>query len=242
MSGGNIFIGSSGWYYKHWVGTFYPEKLKSGDFMDYYKSQFETVEINNSFYRLPQKKTFDQWKRQTPDNFIYSVKGSRYITHIKKLKDGRETFAPFKDRIDALENKLGPILFQLPPGWKANPERLLEFIENLPKGYKYAFEFRNHTWYTDEVFKILENYNAAFVIYELEGHIAPEKITANFAYLRLHGPDGKYQGSYPDATLKDWIAKFKNWQNNGVREVYCYFDNDQLGYAPHNAKRMKELL
>jgi uncharacterized protein YecE (DUF72 family) len=237
-----IHIGTSGWHYKHWVGEFYPEKTKSEDMLRLYLETFKTVELNNSFYRLPEQKTFESWAGSVPDHFIFALKASRYITHIKKLKDGRQSFERLQERIEILKNKLGPILFQLPPGWNYNGERLNDFLEVLPNNYQYAFEFRNHSWYNDEAYGLLGKKNAAFVIYELEGHKSPLQLTSDFAYLRLHGPAGKYQGSYDDETLRKWLKKFGDWTENGIKEVYCYFDNDQKGYAAFNAKRMLELL
>lgn len=238
----NIRVGASGWHYKHWIGEFYPESAKAGEMLRYYLEHFDTVEINNSFYRLPEKRTFENWAKSTPHNFIFAVKASRYITHIKKLREGSEAVSRLEERIDALGNKLGPILFQLPPGWNYNGERFREFIGILPKGFRYAFEFRNHSWYNEEVYRSLADHNAAFVIYELEGHTSPLRLTADFTYLRLHGPGGKYQGNYSDDSLKLWVDRFRKWQKNGIKEVYCYFDNDQKGYAAFNAQRMKMLL
>jgi len=242
MGTNHIRIGASGWHYKHWIGEFYPENIRPGEMLSYYLQHFDTVEINNSFYRLPEKKTFENWAKSTPDEFIFAVKASRYITHIKKLREGREAVAKLEERTDALGKKLGPVLFQLPPGWNFNGQRFHEFTDSLPKGFQYAFEFRNHSWYNEEVYSALSSHNAAFVVYELEGHTSPLRLTADFAYLRLHGPAGKYQGSYSDDALKSWIDRFRNWQNHGIKEVYCYFDNDQKGYAALNAKRMKTLL
>lgn len=238
----NIRIGASGWHYKHWVGEFYPVQIKPEEMLGYYLRFFDTVEINNSFYRLPETKTFENWERSVPEDFLFSVKASRFITHVKKLKEGKIGFDRFEERVTALKRKLGPILFQLPPGWNYNGERFLEFIHSLPRQFRYAFEFRNHSWYNDDVYEALATNNAAFVIYELEGHTSPIRLTADFTYLRLHGPGGKYQGSYDDETLKMWINKFREWLKNGLKEVYCYFDNDQKGFAAFNARRMKELL
>jgi uncharacterized protein YecE (DUF72 family) len=234
-------IGTSGWHYKHWVGRFYPDKTKPADMLKLYLEKFNTVEINNSFYRLPEEKTFENWSASVPGDFIFAVKASRYITHIKKLKDGRQGFERLQERIDVLKKKLGPVLFQLPPGWEYNGERLNEFINVLPSQYQFAFEFRNHSWYNNETYDLLRKKNAAFVIYELEGHLSPIELTSDFAYLRLHGPGGKYQGSYSDEKLKEWIKRFRSWGNNGIKDVYCYFDNDQNGYAAFNAQRMIEI-
>ncbi len=237
-----IHIGTSGWHYKHWIGKFYPKDAKPKELIELYTKTFSTVEINNTFYRLPERSTFDAWFHSVPEHFIFSVKASRYITHVKKLKEGRKGFDKLTERLEVLKNKTGPILFQLPPGWQYNAERFKQFISDLPNHYRYAFEFRNPSWYNDEVYDLLRQINAAFVIYELEGHISPLSLTSDFAYLRLHGPGDKYQGSYDDATLNKWLERFKDWKNNDIKEVYCYFDNDQKGFAAFNAKRMMELL
>lgn len=204
-------IGTSGWLYKHWLGTFYPEGTKLKDQFPYYIKHFNTVELNNTFYRLPGKKTFQKWENEVPDNFIYVVKASRYITHMKKLHDPQQSTALFLEHVSILGKKLGAILFQLPPFMKANLSLLNAFLEQLPSAYRYVFEFRNADWYQKEVYQLLKKYNCAFCIYELEGHLSPIEITADFVYLRLHGPGKKYQGSYSAETLKKWADLCKRW-------------------------------
>ncbi|HEX8561573.1 MAG TPA: DUF72 domain-containing protein [Flavobacterium sp.] len=235
-----IRIGTSGWHYQHWLGTFYPEGTKSNEQFPYYQQHFDTVEINNSFYRLPSPETFQHWKEIVPDSFTYAVKASRFITHMKKLKDPVETLARFMEHVVYLGDRLGVILFQLPPGWKLNLQRLKEFLEILPNGFRYVFEFRNDTWYTPSVYELLREHNCAFCIYELAGHITPYEITADFVYIRLHGPGGKYQGSYPEEALQQWADDCKKWAEQ--RDVYVYFDNDQEGYAAFNALRLLDLV
>jgi len=237
---GNIYIGTSGWNYKHWIGTFYPAGTKAAAQLPYYLSKLNTVELNNSFYHLPDRDTFVRWKTSTPENFTFAVKGSRYITHMKKLKDPKEPLGVFLQHARGLGKKLGPVLFQLPPGWKINYERLETFVKALPKKRRFAFEFRNTTWYDDKVYELLRRHNCAFCIYELNGHRSPMEVTADFVYIRLHGPGGKYQGSYTDPDLKTWAAQLKQWQRSG-KDAYVYFDNDQAGYAAFNAVRLKEL-
>jgi uncharacterized protein YecE (DUF72 family) len=169
------------------------------------------------------------------------VKASRYITHQKKLKDPKETTERFFANATLLKEKLGPILFQLPPSWKVNSGRLKAFLAVLPDTFRYVFEFRNSTWYTEEVLKLLREHNCAFCIYELAGHTSPMNVTADFVYVRLHGPGNKYQGSYTRKQLKDWAQKCLAWQRQNL-EVFVYFDNDQEGYAAFNARTLKELL
>ena len=160
----NIHIGTSGWHYDHWSGPFYPEDLSKDEFLSYYSKVFHTVEINNSFYHLPSEETFTKWRDTVPDGFIFSVKASRYITHMKKLKDPQEPVTNFMKRVDVLEDKLGPILFQLPPRWKVNPERLINFLKALPAGFRYTFEFRDSSWFDQRVMDALTDQGAAFCI------------------------------------------------------------------------------
>jgi uncharacterized protein YecE (DUF72 family) len=241
MGKGRIYIGTSGWHYRHWIGTFYPAGTKPAQQFDYYKDHFRTVEINNSFYKLPSPETFKQWKTKSPSGFLFVVKASRYITHQKKLKDPRDSYKRFYANVKYLGNKLGPILFQLPPMWNMNIERLCDFLKALPKKFRYVFEFRNSTWYTNEVLELLRKYNCAFCIYELAGHTSPLNVTADFVYVRLHGPGEKYQGSYTKDQLKDWAARCRKWQKAG-KDVFVYFDNDQRGYAAFNAETLIKLL
>jgi uncharacterized protein YecE (DUF72 family) len=236
----HFYIGTSGWHYKHWFGTFYPPHVKSSGQFQYYLQFFSTVEINNSFYRLPSAETFANWRKSTPDQFIFSVKASRYITHMKKLKDPKASLHEFMTHVHALKEKLGPVLFQLPPGWKLNTDRLKEFLQCLPVPGRYVFEFRNPSWYHPDVFALLKKYNCAFCIYELNGHLTPFELTADFVYIRLHGPGDKYQGNYSESILRKWSRYCKKWLK--TKDVFVYFDNDEAGYAAFNAKRLKELL
>jgi uncharacterized protein YecE (DUF72 family) len=241
MKKGQIYIGTSGWHYKHWIGTFYPAETKPAAQFDIYKQHFNTVEINNSFYRLPSPETFIKWRQESPADFLFVVKASRYITHQKKLLEPEQTTVRFFENIKFLKEKLGPVLFQLPPAWKVNVERLKIFLAALPDKFRFVFEFRNSTWYADEVIALLKKYNCAFCIYELAGHLSPAHVTADFVYVRLHGPGNKYQGSYTRRQLEDWAEQCQTWRRQGL-DVFVYFDNDQEGYAAFNAVTLKELL
>ena len=236
-----IHIGTSGWHYAHWVATFYPEDMKPKDFLGYYLKHFKTVEINNSFYHLPQEKTLINWKNAVPKDFLFAVKASRFITHMKKLREPKKSIKLFFERMKFLGNKLGPILFQLPPYWHCNIDRLKEFLEVLPKKYQYTFEFRDQTWINPDVTNLLQEYNAAFCIYDLNYFTSPKLVTADFVYIRLHGPNGAYAGSNSDKQLKKWAKDIKKWNKSG-KTVYCYFDNDELGYAPKDALRLKKMV
>jgi uncharacterized protein YecE (DUF72 family) len=236
-----IYIGTSGWHYKHWLGNFYPEKLPFSKMLDYYCKHFNTVEINNSFYMLPQVSTLESWRDGTPKNFKFAIKASRFLTHNKKLKEPENALNNFLPRAEALGDKLGPILFQLPPKWKVNRERLEEFLQALPKYHRYTFEFREPSWITPEIYKVLRQYNAAFCIYELAGFHSPIEVTADFVYVRLHGPGHRYQGSYDPPTLRKWADRIERWTEED-RSVFIYFDNDQAAYAAKNALTLKRMV
>jgi len=237
-----IRIGTSGYHYKDWVGRYYPAGTRSNEMLAHYLRDFDTVELNNTFYQLPNESTFDSWRDSTPRDFLYAVKGSRFITHMIKLKDAERGLINFMPRTERLGPKLGPILWQLPPGWKVNVERLEEFLSLLPPQHRYTFELRNETWMTDAVLEVLQKYNAAFCIYELAGYQSPLEITADWTYIRLHGPTAfKYQGSYSDAQLTEWAQRIRTWSRK-MKAVYVYFDNDDSAYAVDNALTLKRFL
>jgi uncharacterized protein YecE (DUF72 family) len=238
---GRVHIGTSGWHYKHWKGPFYPADLPASKMLRWYVERFDTVEINNSFYRLPAPTALEGWCRETPSNFCFAVKASRFITHNKKFRDPKQTVKKFMTVIEKLERRLGPILFQLPPSWRVNVERLEEFIAALPPAHRYAFEFRHESWNTLQVYDVLRRHNAGFCIYELAGFQSPLEITADFTYVRLHGPGNKYQGDYSRETLGTWARRIAEWQKN-LRHIFLYFDNDQAGFAPKNALELKSLV
>jgi uncharacterized protein YecE (DUF72 family) len=237
-----IYIGTSGWHYKHWIGRFYPEGSNSKQQWQYYSNHFDTIEINNSFYKLPPRSVFEDWYENSPKNMLFAVKANRFITHMRKLTQPQEPITRLFGSILALKEKLGPVLFQLPPKWRMNVTRFKEFLEALPNGYRYAFEFRNETWYHEEIYQLLQQHDCGFCIYELAGHRSPVKVTADFVYLRLHGPtEFKYQGSYSNAVLKKWAKECTLWQKK-KRDVFVYFDNDQEAYAAFNALTLKKLV
>jgi len=237
----NIHIGASGWHYDSWIGPFYPERLPKKDFLAYYSRHFQTVEINHSFYRLPKTEVLTAWRKAVPEGFLFAVKASRYITHMKKLKDAKEALTAFLKRVDALGDKLGPILFQLPPRWRFNLERFRAFLESLPGNYRYAFEFRDTSWMNPAAYEALNMVRAAFCIYDLAGYRSPKEITSDFIYVRLHGPNDAYKGSYSVSTLSRWAGAFSTWVDMG-NQVFCYFDNDEAGYAAQNASKLQEMI
>ncbi len=238
---GHIYIGTSGWHYSHWRGVFYPDTLLANQWLRYYIDHFGTVEINNSFYQLPDEATFEQWRNTVPTGFVFAVKASRYLTHMKKLKDAHEPLARFLERVNLLKDRTGPLLFQLPPRWRADVARLRAFLEAVPANHRCAFEFRDPTWFHPDVYEILAEHHAAFCIYDLAGQTSPREVTADFVYVRLHGPGAAYEGSYTPRHLAGWAGAFSTWRREG-RDVYCYFDNDQHGYAVANAMRLQDMM
>jgi uncharacterized protein YecE (DUF72 family) len=240
--GGKIHIGTSGWHYKHWRGLFYPDKLPASEMFAFYAKHFDTVEVNNSFYHLPLASTFDSWRENSPGNFLFAVKGSRFITHMKKLKDPATSSQKFFTGVERLEHKLGPVLFQLPPRWKLNIERLTLFLEALPKEHKYVFEFRDESWLVGGVYDVLRKYHAAFCIHDLAGRQTPLEITADFTYIRFHGPgSAKYRGSYTIQALEGWAERIRLWRRK-LSAVYVYFNNDIGGHAIENAQTLNRML
>ncbi len=238
---GRIHIGTSGWHYEHWRGPFYPVDLPKTQFLRYYAERFQTVEINSSFYRLPSQETLLKWRETTQEGFLFAVKASRFITHMKKLKEPERTLPPFLGTVDALGQKLGPILFQLPPSWGFHAERFSAFLSALPHGLRYAFEFRNPSWFNDQAYKAMAERGVAMCIFDLAGFQSPREVTGELVYLRLHGPKGAYRGQYDERVLRGWANAIHAWARTG-KEVYCYFDNDEAGYAARDAYRLRELL
>jgi uncharacterized protein YecE (DUF72 family) len=236
-----IHLGTSGWHYAHWRGPFYPPDLPVKKYLEYYTGFFSSVEINNTFYRLPKKETLANWRVTAPEGFCFAVKASRFITHMKKLKDPAKSLAPFLEGVEILKEKLGPILFQLPPRWKFQPARLEEFLKALPSSHRYAFEFRGPDWLKPAAYELLAGWKAAFCIYDFAGRQTPAVVTADFVYLRFDGPAGPYQGRYGAEALAHWAETILTWAQEG-KDVFCYFDNDEAGYAAADALRLQDLV
>lgn len=236
-----IHIGTSGWSYDHWKENFYPKEIKTKNWLNYYSSIFSTVEVNSTFYHLPRATTIENWVSQVPRNFIFSIKASRYITHRKRLHDCKENVDYFFKSIESLGKNLGPILIQLSPSFQINQERLTEFIGHLKKEYRYVFEFRHPSWFVDEIYELLSKNQLALCITDLNGSLSPEEITSNFTYIRLHGPHIAYKGSYGLPKLKSWKKKIEKWTDSKT-SVYCYFDNDEKGYAIQDARQLQDLM
>jgi uncharacterized protein YecE (DUF72 family) len=233
-------IGCSGWQYKHWRGNFYPAELPTTLWLSHYATQFDTVEINNSFYRLPSEATFAAWARRVPAGFIYAVKASRFLTHMKKLKDPEEPLALFFARARRLDSTLGPVLYQLPPRWALNLERLQLFLRALPRRRQHAIEFRDPTWYDDRVFALLERYKVALCLHDMQGSASGFLTVGPFVYARFHGTS-KYSGSYTSETLERWAEWLAARAGEG-KPVFAYFNNDTGGHAPRDAIRLRAAL
>lgn len=235
-----IEIGTSGWHYGSWRGPFYPKEVKIRDQLSYYATRFPTTEVNNSFYRLPTAKAVAEWRAAVPADFVFGWKASRYITHFRRLKDCADSIKLVFGRMDGLGDNFGPVLFQLPPQFHADRERLGGFLKLLPKNRRHAFEFRHESWYDETIFDVLRDHNAALCISDHAAAPSPWEATADFVYLRGHGPGGQYKGAYSDETLDEWAQSIRHWRR-GRREVYVYFDNDQKSQAPKDAERLTAL-
>ncbi|HUU28836.1 MAG TPA: DUF72 domain-containing protein [archaeon] len=238
---GKFFIGTSGFTYKHWRGVFYPEDLPQRKWLEHYVQHFNTVEINSSFYHLPRPSTCGNWRNRVPEDFVFAMKASRFITHIKRLKEIEEPLKNFFEVIRPLEKKLGPVLFQLPPGIKKDLLLLRDFLEKLPAGFCYAFEFRNNVWYEDDLFSLLDSAGIAFCIHDLPLRVSPCVVTGKFIYVRFHGAQQAYASSYTNEELQTWAGRLKGYSKKGL-DVYAYFNNDMQGYAVENAKTLKHFL
>jgi uncharacterized protein YecE (DUF72 family) len=238
----DVRIGTSGWHYKHWMGRYYPAGLKPREMLSFYARTFDTVEINNSFYRLPTEQAVADWRLTAPEGFVFAVKGSRFLTHMKKLKDPEAGLDRFLPVVEGLKEKLGPIVFQLPPRWHVNLERLADFLRALPRDHRFAFELRDPTWHTEAVAGLLREHNAAFCAFDIAGFRSPTWVTADFAYVRLHGPtEHAYRGAYSDDLLREWAGRIREWRER-LAAVYLYFDNDDAAFAVDDARRLREMV
>lgn len=241
-----LYIGTSGWVYSHWEGIFYPESLSSKDKLKYFAQNFKTAEINYSFYHLPRPGTYQNWYNQTPADFIFAVKASRFITHIKRLQGVKEAWKIFIENALNLKEKLGPILFQFSPSFKAteeNIQRLKQFLTLLKSdtgwtcvSLRYAFEFRHKSWCDKKVYQLLKKYNTAWVIADSPHYPRADVITADFVYIRLHGSKILFASKYTEKELRVLSQKIKKWLKKC--DVYVYFNNDAYGYAIENAKEL----
>jgi len=237
-----VHIGTSGWTYDGWRGPFYPQNVPKKNWLAWYATQFSTTEINGSFYRTPSLEAVRGWRAQTPKNFCFAWKASRFITHWKRLSDKSDnSIALMATRLKVLGPKLGPVLFQLPPQFKPDRERLAAFLKMLPQRYAYAFEFRDPGWYEEPVLDLLRDHDVALCLSDHHDAPSPRVVTAAHVYVRGHGPGGRYKGHYSEKTLRAWAADIRKWKRQR-RDVYCYFDNDQKSAAPKDAARLIDLV
>ena len=234
-------IGTSGWHYDHWRHRFYPDKLPKAGWLEFYATHFSTVELNNSFYRLPSEAAFAAWRDSSPADFIFSVKVSRFITHIKRLKNSEEAVGNFISRARILGDKLGPLLYQLPPNMHRNDEVLESFLSTLPRGMKHVFEFRHQSWLKDKVLEILHKYNVGVCVFDMPSLSCPLAATSDFAYIRFHGSTGLYSSCYSDEELADWTKKLSGLARN-LNTIYIYFNNDAEAFAVKNAMTLRDFL
>jgi uncharacterized protein YecE (DUF72 family) len=237
-----VRIGCSGWNYKHWRERVYPKGCPVSRWLEHYATLFHTVEVNTTFYRLPRRDAVARWVEQTPDDFLFAVKMSRYITHLKRLTDVEGGLERFYERIEPLVRspKLGPVLWQLPPNFKRNDERLASALEVLPLG-RHAFEFREPSWYAQEVYELLRRHNAALVIPDSPRYpFRMLELTADWTFIRLHHSSRGRNGNYSERELEEWARRIGEWRREA--DVYAYFNNDWEGFAVKNGRRLQQLL
>jgi len=238
-----IHVGCSGWNYAHWRnGVFYPPRLRAREWLAYYANEFETVEVNATFYRLPKESTVDGWVERTPPGFVFAVKASRYLTHVKRLAGLADGLDTLLDRLRPLVGspKLGPMLWQLPPTFRRDDDRLAAALEELPRELRHAFEFRDESWFVEETYRLLREHGVALVVADRAGApgLRREELTAEFAYVRLHA--GAHNGNYSHDELGAWKRRVERFARSG--EVFVYFNNDWEGYAVENARYLRDAL
>jgi uncharacterized protein YecE (DUF72 family) len=234
-----LLAGTSGWVYPHWRGVFYPEDLPEDRWFSYFAERFDTVEINNTFYRLPSRQTFENWRDMAPSGFLFTVKASRYITHRKKLKDPEEGLANFYGNLEGMGEACAAVLFQLPPNFGVNLERLEHFLDVMPRRYRIVFEFRHASWLDDDVYSALAKHNAAVCSADSPFHPGPRVSTADFDFFRMHGGHRRGAPKYSDGEL-DALAGELAQKLDAGRDVFVYFNNDYQGYAIENALALKD--
>ncbi len=232
------YVGTSGWQYRSWRGAFYPERLPQRRWLEHYTTVFPVVEVNNTFYMLPAESTFDRWREQAPPGFRFVVKASRYITHIRRMRDANEAVDRFWSRAVRLGDVLGPVLFQFPPNLRADPPLLADFLDLLPKEMRAAFEFREGSWWRDDVFSLLDQAKAAWVLADRPGARVQEVVTGGWTYVRFHQGREHHPG-YDRAKLRRWADRLSGLD---AGEAWVFFNNDPLAAAPRDALVMMELM
>ncbi len=236
-----LYIGTSGWSYNHWREVFYPKGLRNREWLSYYVTQFNSVEVNATYYRLPKDSTVTKWHDTAPEHFVFVVKANKQITHIKRLAECEEPLGRMLDRIRPLDDHLGPILFQLPPSFHKDVTRVESFLNILPSDGRYVVEFRHESWNHPETFDLLRRYGIAYCIVSAPKLEPVVEVTAPFAYFRMHGPGRWYRDSYSDGQLEWWAGRIGPILEQGT-DVYVFFNNDIDGHAPHNAAKLRAML
>jgi uncharacterized protein YecE (DUF72 family) len=244
-SPGRVFVGCSGWNYEHWRdGVFYPPRLPAPEWLRFYAERFGTVEVNASFYRLPRRDSVARWADATPEEFVFSLKVSRYITHVKRLRETGKHIALLLDRIEPLlgAQKLGPLLWQLPGRFHRDDERLAAALGEFPPGLRHAIEFRHESWFADEVMSLLRANGVALVIADGPNvrSFQRHELTAGFAYARLHAGARGRRGNYSQTELQEWADRIAGWSRRG--DVLVYLNNDWEGFAPANSSTLRKLV
>ena len=237
----SILCGTSGWRYSHWRDLLYPPGLNSTRWLGRYAEEFNSVEVNSSLFGPLDSNDIDLWCDSTPAQFRFSLKAPRQLSYEKKLRNYEPDLTLFLRSCRRFAERLGPIVFELPPGWRANPRRLGLFLDNLSDEFQFVFEFRDTTWHCDEIFELLDKHGAAYCIYQQHGYSTPLEPIGFLAFVRLHGPDGGTVGSYQGATLRNWVSRCLGWNSQG-KNVYVYFDNDAGGFAVKNVRRFNSFL
>jgi uncharacterized protein YecE (DUF72 family) len=237
-----ILIGTSGWHYDSWRGPFYPEGLPVKTQLQYYASQFQAAELNGVFYRTPTPDAVISWREQTGKDFVFSWKASKFITHWKRLSaNSVNSLELMENRLSLLGDKAGPVLFQLPPSFRADADRLSDFLRMLSSKRRYSFEFRHPSWYSPRILRLLSRENISLCISDHHDAPAPWKRTADFVYVRGHGPGGRYRGHYSTDALAAWAKRIRSWKSQGC-DVFVFFDNDQKSAAPIDALKLNQML
>ena len=247
--GPQLRIGCSGWNYKSWKGRFYPDDMPASRWLQYYLSVFDTVEVNNTFYRLPEAETFAGWREQTPASFVMAVKASRFLTHMKRLRDPQEPLERLFSRARELGPRLGPVLYQLPANFHIDLRRLTTFLRALPLRpvprsrhiLQHVMEFRHPSWYVDDTYELLEAYGVALCLHDKAGSEIAAPAIGPFTYIRFHGTNGYYHGSYDTSALTEWACRLTEQWRAG-RDIYAYFNNDPEAIATRNARTLRSIV
>ncbi len=235
-----LYVGTSGWQYPHWKRVFYPDKLPQRAWLAYFAERFQTVEVNNTFYNLPERSVFEQWRRGSPRDFVFALKMSRFLTHLKRLREPEEPVHRFMERARGLGAKLGPVLIQLPPRFHQDLDLLAGTLKLFPPSVRVSSEFRDETWFTAETRSLLERHGAALCLADTPRRRQPLWRTADWGFVRFHEGKGRDAPGYERAALRRWVDRIADtWSRSS--DVYVYFNNDTAGYAIRDAVEFAEL-